>query len=171
MPPSTVRLFLFTCIALLFGGALLVACGAASGQRAANQSPALFNALAGERSCAIDGNPKILRERCVTVNLDLLEGMQAGEKVLLNFFPDAEYVAVLERYEPASPDGYTWIGRIAGVEHSQVTLVVGGGILTGNVTVENELFQVRWVDEPVYGVYQVDRTSYPPEAEPLEPNP
>ena len=122
-------------------------------------------------SCAIDGNPKVLRERCVTANLDLLAGMQPGEKVLLNFFADAQYAAVLERSEPSQPDGFIWSGRLDGIEHSQVTLVVGGGILTGNTTLPDELFQVRWVDGSIHGIYQIDQSSYLPEAEPLEPNP
>ncbi len=107
----------------------------------------------------------------MTANLDLLTEMQPGEKVLLNFFADAQYAAVLERSEPSQPDGFIWSGRLDGIEHSQVTLVVGGGILTGNTTTPDELFQVRWVDGSIHGIYQIDQSSYLPEAEPLEPNP
>ena len=135
----------------------------------------LFNPLV-DRSSQIEKaqKPRVIRYRYVGVNFNLLFGTAPfGEKaagaqlLLLNLFDDVAFRVVLDRREVRSDKSFTWLGRIEGIENSQVTLVVLDGVLIGNIKVEDAFYQVRYAGEHAHVVYQIDPRTFPPESEPV----
>jgi hypothetical protein len=118
---------------------------------------------------------RILRHRFVNVNLRLLARSQEAQKaptaargaVVLNLFDDAVFPAVLDRRESRSADSFTWLGRIDGVQSSQVTLVVDNGVISGNIRVDHSFYQIRYAGEGTHVIYQVDPNAFPDEGKPL----
>ena len=84
-------------------------------------------------------------------------------------FDDVVYTAILEKKEPNLTGGYTWSGHLDGIEHSQVILVVGGDQVAGNITLPGAFYEVRYTNQGVHVITQIDQSAYPQEAEPVEP--
>jgi hypothetical protein len=114
---------------------------------------------------------KMIRYRFVTVNLQIITGLrksnQSSSSLELNLFDDAIFRAVLDRREVRSETSVVWLGHIEGVENSQVTLAVEGGIMAGNIRIRQSLYQVRYAGEGTHVLYQIDFTAFPPDSEPL----
>jgi hypothetical protein len=138
-------------------------------------SEGLFISVDAPLGVTAPGEPTIMRTRYVDIQFALLEGMDASSDsgsggmsaVQLNLFDDAIYQVVFDQVEFNSPEGYTWLGHLEGVENSQVTLVVENKVMAGNITLPDAFYQVRYVGEGVHAVYQIDQSAYPPEAEPI----
>jgi hypothetical protein len=113
----------------------------------------------------------MIRYRFVTVNLEIITGVrksnQSSRSLELNLFDDAIFRAVLDRREVRSETSAVWLGHIEGVENSQVTLAVEGGIMAGNIRIRQNLYQVRYAGEGTHVLYQIDSTAFPPDSEPL----
>jgi hypothetical protein len=113
----------------------------------------------------------MIRYRFVTVNLQIITGLrksnQSSSSLELNLFDDAIFRAVLDRREVRSETSVVWLGHIEGVENSQVTLAVEGGIMAGNIRIRQSLYQVRYAGEGTHVLYQIDFTAFPPDSEPL----
>jgi hypothetical protein len=92
-----------------------------------------------------------------------------GDLLILNLFDDVAFTAKLDRLEAAGSDGYTWIGHLEGIDHSQVVLVIGGGQMAGNITLPDEFYQVRFAGNGVHAIYRIDQTAFPPEDDPILP--
>jgi len=92
-----------------------------------------------------------------------------GDVVMLNLFDYVIFTAVLDRVEPNRSGGYSWIGHLEGVEHSQVILVVKEGLMAGNIVVPKVFYQVRYAGNGVHAIYQIDQSAFPPEDEPVSP--
>ena len=118
-----------------------------------------------------------VRQRLVSVNAYLLASTapskgadDAGnDLVLLNLFNDAKYHAILDHREVRSGRSFVWQGHIKDVEHSQVTFVVDGDVVVGNVRVMNALYQVRYGNEHGHIVYEIDPLAFPQDVAPLRP--
>lgn len=119
-------------------------------------------------------DPTVTRARFITVDLERLGGLAGpphngsgvGERVLLNLFDDAIYTAILDRVE-ATDQGYIWIGHLADVEYSLVTLVVHeAGLLIGKVATPSLLYEVRY-DGATQMVVELDPAAFPPEQAPI----
>jgi hypothetical protein len=76
--------------------------------------------------------------------------------VELNLFNDASFTVFLERVKPAASGNYTWFGRIADREHSQVILVVNETGVTGNVRFEGSLIQIRPLGDGLHVVKELN---------------
>jgi hypothetical protein len=105
--------------------------------------------------------------RYVDVNFTLLDNAVEGDAIGLNLYDDVIFTAILERKEPAQPDGYAWVGSLQGVEYSQVILAVGGGQMAGNITSPLGQYQVRFAGDGVHAVYTIDQSSFPDELPPI----
>ncbi len=53
------------------------------------------------------------------------------------------------------------------IKHSQVILVVDDGIVAGNVTIPGALYQVRYIDNGVHAIYEINQSAFPEEAPPI----
>jgi hypothetical protein len=145
-----------------------------AGVRAQPAGSGLFLPASAPRAQEPDGEGTIERARVVGVDFAQLvapggmpQNPQPGSMLALNLFEDVAYTAVLDRVESSPQGGVTWLGHIEDTPLSQVTLVVNDGVLVGNVTSPEGLFQVRYLGDGLHAVYEIDLSAYPPEAEPV----
>ena len=124
---------------------------------------------------AADGRPvraAVVRSRPVTINpaawpiARRAGAPPAPRSLVLNLFDDVSLTAVLDRTDPAR-DGLTWVGRVAGREHSWVTLAVVDGVMAGSIIMPGAVYEIRHAGGGVYDVGEVDQSRFPPEAEPV----
>jgi hypothetical protein len=142
---------------------------------AASADRGVFSEVAAADGPDLAGDPTAIRSRSVTVDLSLVGAPEAfgdarsgvAGTLTLNFFPDAIFVAALDRVELGPAGGFSWIGHLVGVELSQVVLVIKDGMMVGNVTAPGVFYRVRYTGDGVHGIDQVDWTAFPPEAEPI----
>src|SRR5262249_9199149 len=117
----------------------------------------------------------VVRDRLPTINLGLLLQADGSPRVLaaggtalqLNLFDDAGYTAMLETVAQTSPVGYAWSGRLAGVDHSSVVLVVERDVTSGQITTPGGIYQIRYVGGALHVVSEIDQSRLPREASPL----
>jgi len=84
--------------------------------------------------------------------------------IALNLFPDVAYVAINDRVQVRGAGNFSWFGHIDGVPHSQVTLVVRNGLLTGNIhAYPGELYQIRPLKKgkKSHVIYKIDENALP----------
>ena len=151
-------------------------------------SPILTQAsLSGEAvnqvTATLDRSVK--RSRLVGLNVAALPNpnlpSQFVRQPALSFelFPDVFIVAVLDRFDP-NTSGVTWVGHVENVPGSSVTLVYGGGLMTGSFITRTSAFQIqpatdgvraanRQTTGEVHVVSEVDQAALPKEAEPIVP--
>ena len=120
-------------------------------------------------------DPKIIRARLVEVNFELIGGshpdendFNPGDTLTLNLFEDVVFVAVLEKVEEVIPGSYTWTGSLLDVDNGRATLAFSDQVLSGDITVPDLLYRIRYVGDGLHAIYEIDPSAFPPEAEPLE---
>ncbi len=98
-------------------------------------------------------NSTIIRSRFVKVNFDHLGRSllpQAAESISLNLFDDIFFVAKKNRVEWKSETQFSWFGHIEGEKNSHVILVVDGGVMVGNITLQGQIYHVRFMGDGVH---------------------
>ena len=122
----------------------------------------------------ITDSPTVMRYRYVDVYFDDLiskdgapRSIEPGHTLLLNLFDDVVYTALLDRVEYNPGNDFTWLGHLTGEPYSQVILVVGDGVLVGNITTLDAFFQVRYAGGGVHAVSEIDQSAFPPELPPV----
>lgn len=130
-------------------------------------------------------DPTVMRSRLVALDVATLPNpatrpQLAREPALsLELFPDVFIVAAFDRFD-ANTSGVTWVGHVDGVPGSAVTLVYGGGLLTGSVVMPTGTFQIRPASDDVraanpqasgavHVITQVNQAAFPREADPIVP--
>jgi peptidyl-Asp metalloendopeptidase len=93
-------------------------------------------------------------------------GVRGKSRVKLNLFPDVEVTAVLTEVTPTNI-GFAWVGTLAGIPESHVTLVYGKGILVGNITRPGSAYRVMYTPAGVHVIEEVDPRAFPPELDPI----
>ncbi len=117
--------------------------------------------------------PTLLRARFAGIRFGLLletariHAKSSINRVPLNLFDDVCFTAVLDRLEVQQPNRFTWIGHIEAKPNSHVIFVVKDEVLSGNITMPGELYQVRYAGNRVHAISRIDVNSFPPEAPPL----
>jgi len=126
---------------------------------------------------AVVRDAQAVRARPVLVDAPLLLGAAdlpaaAQPAVTLNLFDDVTFVADPVRIEPREGGG-VWIGRLRGVEHGQVVIVVHNGIVAGNITLPGARYHIRHAGNGVHEVHQIDSARFPPDGpeRPVPPAP
>jgi hypothetical protein len=94
---------------------------------------------------------------------------RAARSVDLNLFGDVDLVAQLDHVETVATLGYAWVGRVAGVEASQVILAVADGVLSGVVNLPRAMYSVKPLADGWYDIIEVDRRMIPGDASPPVP--
>lgn len=107
--------------------------------------PALFGPSTGTPLAGVGLDPAAIRQRVVTVDLDLLRDTlgrtQGTGAILLNLFPDDQIPAFLDHVESA-PGGYVWVGSLEGAPDSSVLFSVVGNTVSGTVRFGPRLFRL-----------------------------
>ena len=120
-------------------------------------------------------DPTVIRSRLVHINLRLLSKddksprtkTDASNLLTLNLFDDVVFAAILDRLELNKSGSYTWIGHLDGIEQSQVVLVVKDEVMSGNITLPDAFYQVRYKGNGLHAVYRIDQSAFPSEKEPI----
>ena len=89
-----------------------------------------------------------------------------GGSLELNLFEDVGFKAVVLRSAPTA-SGYSLSGRLEGVPHGTVTLVVNGDVLIGTVRTPQAIYTVESGGSDPARIRQVDPSVLPPLGEPL----
>ena len=122
------------------------------------------------RSLAQDAS--VVRSRDVEVRVAQLSSAaarSAGATLELNLFPDATFRATLDRVD-TSASGFVWVGHIADVPMSSVTLAVEGTTVYGVVLLPGGGYLVKPGGDGISTIVEIDQSVFPPEAEPLVPS-
>jgi hypothetical protein len=159
---------------------LIVACMSMA-RPAAAQQRALFSEDTSRRGVApaSASNAVVVRSRFATIDLSVLVASGLGSNtsapvaartVDLNLFADVQLVADLHRVETVqSLGGFAWVGEIAGVEGSQVTLAVANGAFTATVSLPTRTYSVRRASDDMYQIDEIRSSALPGDADPILP--
>ena len=118
--------------------------------------------------------PTVRRVGAVRVDANVLgdlarsAGPKSVKRVALQLFPDTRVTAVLNGSEPVYERRTGVSGRIEGETMSDVAFIEREGRLTANVRVPGTLYEIRPRPDGTHLVREIDPTSFPDEAEPLE---
>jgi len=182
---SVVRLA--SAVSLIAGlGVMLSASGPASSGQLGAAAPSLFEMAvapardaspgAAARSAASGRTDRaVVRSRPVTINMGVLRAADSPvlpvgrpATITLNLFGDVTLTAVLDRVDEAS-GGFTWVGHVAGVDMSTVTLASVGDVVAGSIATRDAFYTVQYVGNGLHEVRQVDQSKYLRELEPKAP--
>lgn len=116
----------------------------------------LFLAAAETQSTAVR-DKQVTRYRPVKIDLALLTAPSAapGQLIGLNLFDDVSLTAQADRIERAER-GVTWIGHIQNVAQSQVTIVVNGDVVSGNISLPAKRYHIRFAGNGLHEVQLID---------------
>lgn len=131
---------------------------------------ALFRPIetAMQRDAARVRDRQVMRFRQVRVDVRLISPSpsispdihQAGQDILLNLFDDAIHIGEADRIEHSSR-GVTWVGRLRGIEHSQILIVVHGDVVAGNISMPGRRYHIRFAGDGVHEVQEIDASLFP----------
>jgi peptidyl-Asp metalloendopeptidase len=116
----------------------------------------------------------VKRSRVVKINWQALgagevQGKAEREEksVRLNLFPDTSYTAWVRQTEVTRNREIIWQGGLEGNPGSEVTLVMKDGLLVGNVCFPGGRFQIRFLEEGLHWIREVEPGGYPQEGDPI----
>lgn len=137
-----------------------------SGELAGGAGANLFSDYTGA-DVQLPSNPTVIRSRLVSVNFDQLfdsaTGAAMSPSLALNLFDDVFLTAVLDRAEHNPSGSDIWIGHLEGNPFSQVTLVINGKILIGNVSSFKSLYTIRYSSSGAQVIREIDQSKFPPD--------
>jgi len=142
---------------------------------------ALFEPVdrATERSLpSLRSRPMVVRERFARVDVarlrgapDSAAGPQGREALPFELFDDVAFEIVYDREDEhaATENGRVWLGHVAGVEDSTVTVAVQDDATYALVQLPGgERYEVSYAGDDVHRVVELDPSAFPPEQLPLE---
>ena len=131
---------------------------AAASQAGANM---LFTPVTLQANAATAVRDKqVTRARPVKIDLQLLSKASApGQTIALNLFDDVSLVARADRVE-RTERGVNWIGQVQGVPQSQVTIVANGDVVSGNISMPQARYHIRFVGNCVNEVQRIDQSLF-----------
>lgn len=141
---------------------------------------ALFSPLKARADVAFVRDRQVVRSRQVAIDINLLTSAAdlppsaaaaaaAGRVISLNLFDDANFVAEADRVERTSR-GVTWVGRLRGIDLSQVVIIVNGDVVAGNISTSAGRYHIRFAGNGVHEVQEIDQSLFPHD-EPFVPVP
>lgn len=95
--------------------------------------------------------------------------LRQGSTIDFNLFEDVNFSAKAYRVETRGRGKFSWFGHVNGADESQVTLVVDGKTLTGNIVVNRRMFQVRPMHGGAHIIKEVIPEGFADELPPMEP--
>ena len=137
---------------------------------------ALFNEMIEGGQWTPSEDPTIVRAKRVYINYDILVSnpqqlptavSDTAGSLVLNLFDDVVLTAVLDTLDSTIPEFFSWIGHIEGIKQSNVTLVIGEGMVQGSVTLPDAFYQISHVGNGVHAIYEIDQAAFPTELDPI----
>ncbi|HOW90718.1 MAG TPA: hypothetical protein PK883_00260 [Anaerolineaceae bacterium] len=112
-------------------------------------------------------DPFVARQRFVELNLALLLDndmqmlpLKSGTEIGFNLFSDVAYVGIID-YMGEDEVGFTWAGKLKGVEYSEFTIVFTGGNFIANIASPEGVFEVSVVENDLYRIVLLDQNQLP----------
>lgn len=109
-------------------------------------------------------DPTIIRSRYIRINSDYIAGEeipQGKDLITLNLFDDVSFQGIKDRLERRALSRYTWFGKVAGFEQSQIIMVVENLAVAANITMEGRMFQIRAIEGTVHAIYEINQGAFP----------
>ncbi len=132
-------------------------------------APALFTSLEATEAANVSvvRDVQVVRWRQVGIDRNLLarsadtsSGLPAiGRIISLNLFDDTEYVAEASRIEQIAR-GVKWVGRLRGVNRSQVIFTLRGDEVFGSVSMPGKSFQLRYVSNGIHEIQELNTSIF-----------
>lgn len=138
--------------------------------------PNLFSATNLATEAPQISNPTVRRSRLASINFSLLgaePNIQQGlfqPVINLNLFADTTLPAIHDRTEK-TPRGFAWIGHIQDKPLSQVTIVVNGDVVSGNISSPEGRYHIRFAGKGIHAIQEIDSSKFPEEDPPFQPLP
>jgi len=128
----------------------------------------LFSPLKAQADVAFIRDREVVRSHQVDIDINLLtsaadlppSAAAAGRVISLNLFDDANFVAEADRVERTSR-GVTWVGRLRGIDLSQVVIIVNGDVVVGNISMPAGRYHIRFAGNGVHEVQEIDQALFP----------
>jgi hypothetical protein len=148
------------------------AAGCSDGDGATTTLPTTTTAPDGPPNLLIDYRaepdppPLASRSRLVHVDLGILMDGNGKPRTLdeiqVNLFADTTYTAVID--DVGSNGGaLTWAGHLEGVDLSDFTMIYTADTFIGHFASPQGIYEVKYVEDGVYRVVQVDQSQMPTE--------
>ncbi len=142
---------------------------------AESTSVALFRApapkeLAQGKLSAVRSGPEVVRTAFVLVNFPLLgdeTGPGPSKRLSLDLFPEV-IVEVEYRRTETSILGFAWVGETTSEVGGFAVFSVVENVLAGGVLLPRAFYSVEHVSGALYAIHEIDRSSLPPEGDPLD---
>ncbi|MHC4416113.1 MAG: M12 family metallo-peptidase [Planctomycetota bacterium] len=140
-----------------FWSRVVVAITAIMLSSAALGQPRLFEP-AGPAPSGVSVDQTVIRARAAGIDFNLLSRIRPNDRVILNLFDDASFVAVFERSESG-----TWVGGIEGEPPGRFALVGNHGTVAGIVRVPGRgTYRVRSLGGGAHVICEIDEARFPP---------
>ncbi len=140
-------------------------------------------------------DPTVVRQRYVIVNTDALDSNvgepsapsaaapDVGEPnaaapsaeavppapVQLNLFDDVSVTLYTQSVEEGPLGVTNWVARTEGSDFDNAVMVVKDGLITGNIIVDNTMYQIRPAGDSIQSIAEIDQSRFPEELEPETP--
>ncbi len=109
---------------------------------------------------------EIIRSRPVALDIALLEKLrtdlvEAPQTIRITFFDDAALLVLVTRTERVGRNGIAYIGTVPGIALSSAVIVEENGVVSGNVNVLNQKYQIRNVGVAGHVMQEIDGRAFP----------
>ena len=84
-----------------------------------------------------------------------------ADSLTLNLFPDVCVIAEREQATDLAPRKVQWVGRLKSAPDGRAILVVDDTLMIGTVTIDHNVFQIRYLGDGVHAVVGVDQSAFP----------
>lgn len=125
------------------------------------QYPVLFRDARQKDSVKERPAPIIIRSREVLVDVSLLKDPRTIA-VTIPLFNQETIRIVRDNLRTERKDRLIWTGTIVGQPYSNVTLVIVGSIVAGNIiTDDGKTYQIRYSGKRIYSLREIDESRVP----------
>ncbi len=112
---------------------------------------------------------EVVRSRQVVLNTSVLKSLPSDvsaarpQSIRISFFDDTSLTVEFTRVDSIGMTGKAFHGTVKGVANSSVVLVEDAGVISGNVNILNDRFQIRNFGEAGHVMRQIDVAALPPD--------
>ncbi len=123
-------------------------------------------ALANAEMSRATSSREIIRSRTVVLDMAMLQKLRADvaekpQTIRVAFFDDAPMLVLVTRTERVGRNGIAYIGTVPGIALSSAVIVEENGVVSGNVNVLNQKYQIRNVGVAGHVMQEIDGRAFP----------
>jgi len=113
--------------------------------------------------------PEVIRSRHVALDHSVLKSLRADasasrpQSIRISFFDDTSLTVDITRIDSIGTTGKAFRGTVRGVANSSAVLVENAGVISGNINILNDRYQIRNFGDAGHVMRQIDVTALPPD--------